>query len=88
MRKNGAYKTQNCVEFRESGVDEGVGDYVVTLGDAYDTVGAYLTLTDAGDHAGETCGEAYTEADPSVDGSAGEFTHHNQECHETVDTLS
>ena len=87
MCQNCSNQAQNCVEFRESGVDEGVGDNVVTLGDAYDTVGAYLTLTDAGDHAGETCGEAHTEADPSVDGSAGEFTHHNQECHEAVDTL-
>ena len=28
---DGANKTQDCVEFRESGVDEGVGDYVVAL---------------------------------------------------------
>lgn len=87
MCQNCAYQTQNCVEFRESGIDEGVGNNIVALGDAYDTVGAYLTLTYAGDHAGETCGKAYTEADPSVDGSAGEFTHHNQKCHEAVDTL-
>ena len=88
MRQNGTDQTQNCVEFRESGVDEGVGDDVVALGDAYDTVGAYLTLTDAGDHTGKTCGKANAEANPSVDGSAGEFTHHHQKSHKAVDTLS
>lgn len=87
MGQNGTYQTQNCVEFRESGVDEGVSDNVVTLGDAHDTVGAYLALTDTGNEAGKTCGNANTEANPSVDGAAGVFTHHNQESHEAVDTL-
>ena len=39
-------ESKNCVELRESGVDHGVGLDVVALADAYDTVGADLTLTD------------------------------------------
>ena len=39
-------QTQNCVEFRESGVDQGVGEHIVSLADAHDTVGTNLTLTD------------------------------------------
>ena len=88
MRKNCAYQTQNGVEFREGGVDEGVGHNVVALGDAYDTVGANLTLTDAGEEDADTSGKTDAETDPSVDGTAGVFTHHNKESHKAVDTLS
>ena len=87
MCQDGTYQTQNCVEFRESGVDEGVSDNIVTLGDAHDTVGAYLALTDAGDKAGKTCGDANTEANPTAEVAAGVFTHHNQESYKAVDTL-
>ena len=46
-------ESKNCVELRESGVDHGVGLDVVALADAYDTVGADLTLTDGGHEAYE-----------------------------------
>ena len=87
MREDGAYKAKDGVEFREGGVDEGVGDNVVTLGDAYDTVGANLPLANAGKEDADTCGKANTKADPSVDGTAGVFTHHNKESHKAVDAL-
>ena len=58
MRQNCAHKAQNGVEFRESGVDKGVGDNVVALGDTYDTVGADLTLADAGNEDADASGEA------------------------------
>ena len=87
MRKNSAYQAQNGVEFRESGVDEGVGHHVVALGYAHDTVGANLTLTDTGEQDADTCSKAHTKANPSADGAAGVFAHHHQESHETVNTL-
>ena len=87
MRQDGTYQTQNCVELRESGVDEGVGDNVVTLGYAHDTVGADLALTDTGNEAGKTRGNAHTEANPTAEVAAGVFTHHNKKSHEAVDTL-
>ncbi len=37
---------QDGVEFRQSGVDHGVGLHIVTLSDTHDTVGANLSLTD------------------------------------------
>ena len=46
----------------------------MALGDAYDTVGANLTLADAGNQDADACGEAHAEADPSVDGAAGVFS--------------
>ena len=87
MRHDGANQAQNCVELRESGVDEGVGDNVMTLGNAHNTVGAYLALTDAGNHAGKTNGKADTEAEHTADGAAGEFTKHDEEGNEAVDAL-
>ena len=87
MRQYRTYQTQNCVEFREGGVDEGVGDNVVALGDAYDTVGANLTLTNTGNKDTDTCGKADAEADLSAESAAGVFTHHNKESHKAVDTL-
>ena len=88
MCHDGTYQAQNCVEFRESGVDKGVGEDVVALGDAYDTVGAYLTLADTGQHANQTYGYTDTEAKGAGDSAGGEFTEHQEECYETVDTLS
>ena len=88
MREDGAYKAKDGVEFREGGVDEGVGDNVVTLGDAYDTVGADLTLTDTGDENADARGKANAEADPSIEGATGVFTHHYKKSHKSVDTLS
>ena len=38
-------QSQNRVELRESGVDKGVCEHIVTLAYAHDTVGADLTLT-------------------------------------------
>ena len=40
-------QTQNCVKFRESGVDQSVGENIVSLAHTDDTVGANLTLTDS-----------------------------------------
>ena len=59
----------------------------MTLGNAHDTVGAYLALTDAGKHANQTYGNADAEAEGAGDGAAGEFTQHHEEGHEAVDTL-
>ena len=42
----GSYETEDGVELRESCVDEGVGEHVVSLAYTYDTVCADLTLTD------------------------------------------
>ena len=87
MRHNGTNQAQNCVEFRESGVDKGVGEDVVALRDTYDTVGANLTLTDAGKHANKTHGCSDSEAESAGDGAGGVFTKHQEESHEAVDTL-
>ncbi len=42
---DGADEAEDGVEFRKSGVDQGVGEDVVALGYAYDTVCADLALT-------------------------------------------
>ena len=46
LHHQSANQAQNCVEFWESGVDQGVGEHIVSLADTDDTVGANLTLTD------------------------------------------
>ena len=81
-------ESQNCIEFRESGVDKGVGEDVVALGYAHNTVGANLTLTNTGQHANQTYGYTDTEAKGAGDSAGGEFTKHQEECYEAVDTLS
>ena len=52
---NGADESKDGVELRKGGVDKGVGEHVVTLADADDTVGADHTLTDRRDHTYKTC---------------------------------
>ena len=44
------HETENRVELRKGGVDQGVGEHIVTLADADDTVCCNLTLTDSGEH--------------------------------------
>ena len=84
---DGAHQTQNRVEFRKGGVDQGIRENIVALGNAHDTVGANLTLTDAGDQAGEAHAGAHTEAEGSGNGAGGEFAQQNEEGDEAVDTL-
>ena len=58
------------VELGEDGEDDGVAEEVaVTLGNACDTVGTDLTLTDAREEAGEAAGESCAEDGGRLDGS-------------------
>ena len=53
-----ADEAEDGVEFRESGVDKGIGEYIVTLAYTYNTVCANLALTDGGDHTNKTYAKA------------------------------
>ena len=57
----GSDESENSVELRESGVDEGVCLYVMSLGYSHDTIGADLPLADSGEHADESDADSYTE---------------------------
>ena len=53
-----ADEAQDSVEFGKSGIDQRVGEHVVTLGNADDTVGADLALADGGDQTDDTDAQA------------------------------
>ena len=69
MRHDRTDQTEDRVELRESGVDQGVGEHVVALGHADDTVGADLALADGGEQAGGAHGDADAEAEGPADGA-------------------
>ena len=82
-----ANQTQNCVEFRESGVNQGVGEHIVSLADTDDTVGANLTLTDGRNHADQADAETDTEDDETVFRCSTHLAEKHEERHKSVDTL-
>ena len=80
-------KAEDCVELRKCGVDQGIGENIVSLRNTDDTVGADLSLADSGDHTSETHGNADAKYKGAADRSGSEFAEHNEEGYETVDTL-
>lgn len=56
MRHNSTNKAKDGVELRKSRVDQRIGDHIVTLRHADNTVRANLTLADAGNHTRHTDG--------------------------------
>ena len=81
----GGDKGQDGVELRQGRVDECIGQDIVSLGEADDTVGADLTLADGRDEADKADSETDTEQDSPVSGEILAEPH--QECHETVEAL-
>ena len=87
-----ADKAQDSVELGKSGVDQRVGEHVVTLADADDTVGTDLTLTDGRDHTGETHAEAHAKDDEALRRVLGcnsllHLAQQHEEGHKAIDTL-
>ena len=79
MRHNSTNKAKDGVELRKSRVDQRIGDDIVSLRDADDTVRANLALTDAGNHTCHTDGQAHAEAEQSADGAGSETAEHDEE---------
>ena len=79
MRHNGTDQAEDGVEFRESGVDQRVGEHVVALGHAHDTVGADLALTDGGKQTGNSDGDADAEAEGAGYGAGRELAEQDEE---------
>ena len=87
-REKTSYETEDGVELRKSGVDEGVCHHVVALGHSHDTVGADMALADAREEAYETYSETYTEAEHRVvHKPLVALEQPDEECHESVETL-
>ena len=87
LHHQGTDKTQNCVEFRESGVDKGVGEHIVALAHTDDTVGAHLTLTDGRNHTDQADAEADAEDHKTVFRICLHLAEKHEERHETINTL-
>ena len=84
---NCTYQSENCIEFRKCGIDEGVGEYVVTLADADDAVCAYLALTDGGQHADKTYEDSDTENLKAERGICTHLSKHDEEGDESINAL-
>ncbi len=81
----GCNQCKDCVEFRKGGVDERVGEHVMSLGKPYYTVGADLALSDGRYKADKTYTESHSEEYGAVSGEVLAKPH--QEGYETVEAL-
>ena len=61
LHHQSSYQSQNRVELWKSGVNQGVGEHVVSLAHTHDTVGANLSLTHGRNHADQAHAEANAE---------------------------
>ena len=87
LHHQSAHKAQDSVELRQSGVNQRVGEHVVTLAHADDTVGANLTLTDGRNHADQAHAEAHAEDDETLRRVSLHLAQQHEECHKAVDAL-
>ena len=85
LNHKGSYEGKDGVELRKGGVDHSVGLNVVTLADAHDTIGTYLTLTDGREKANQTHCEADAEKKRSLSSEVLASLH--EEGYEAVETL-
>lgn len=84
LYQESGYEGQDGIEFRQGGIDHGIGLHVVTLRYTYDTVGTNLTLTDGGEEANQSYTDTYTTPQQGI---LSHLTKVKQEGQEAVKAL-